>query len=176
MAKQNYNELATAVLNAVGGKDNVVRVVHCITRLRFTLKDESIPDDAVVEAIPGVVGTMRSAGQYQVVIGQTVDKVYDELCKVGGFSSQEPVLADKQEKGKVTLKSIGSGILDYMAGSLTPIIPALITAALFKTIVAVLGPDMFGIIAADSDLFTLFTFVGDAGILLLPCNHRIYSC
>lgn len=169
MAKQNYNEIAKKVLDAVGGKDNVVNVIHCITRLRFTLKDQSIPKDNEVEAINGVVGVMRSAGQYQVVIGQTVDSVYDELCKVGGFINKEAALEeDTQEKGKVTLKSIGSGILDYMAGSLTPLIPALIAAALFKTLAAVLGPDMLGMLSKTNDIYTLFTFAGDAVFYFFP--------
>ncbi|WP_206426651.1 PTS transporter subunit EIIC [Clostridium sp. E02] len=169
MDKQDYNKLAKNVLDAVGGKENVLSVTHCITRLRFILKDQSIPKDKEVELISGVVGIMHSAGQYQVVIGQAVDQVYDELCKVGGFSSTESALEENTKgKKKVTLKSIGNGILDYMAGSLTPLIPALITAALFKTLAAVLGPDMFGLLSKTSDLYTLFTFVGDAAFYFFP--------
>ena len=169
MAKQNYNEIAKNVLEAVGGKNNVVSVTHCITRLRFTLKDQSVPKDNEIESIDGVVGIMHSAGQYQVVIGQTVDHVYRELCKVGKFTSNELVLEENtQDKKKITLKSIGSGILEYMAGSLTPLIPMLIAAALFKTLVAVLGPDMFGVLSDKSDIYTLFTFVGDAAFYFFP--------
>lgn len=169
MAKQNYNEIAKNVLEAVGGKNNVVSVTHCITRLRFTLKDQSVPKDNEIESIDGVVGIMHSAGQYQVVIGQTVDHVYRELCKVGKFTSNESVLEENtQDKKKITLKSIGSGILEYMAGSLTPLIPMLIAAALFKTLVAVLGPDMFGVLSDKSDIYTLFTFVGDAAFYFFP--------
>ncbi len=169
MAKQNYNEIAKNVLDAVGGKENVIGVTHCITRLRFTLKDQSIPKDDEVEAIDGVVGIMHSAGQYQVVIGQTVDAVYNELCKVGGFTNKDAELNENTQKtNKITLKSVGSGILDYMAGSLTPLIPMLIAAALFKTLVALLGPDMFGVLSGTSDIYTLFTFVGDAAFYFFP--------
>lgn len=167
--KNNYDEIAKNVLDAVGGKENVVSVTHCITRLRFILKDESIPKDEEVEGLEGVAGIMHSAGQYQVVIGQTVDNVYNELCKIGGFSSNEANLdTTNQAKKKITLKSIGSGILDYMAGSLTPLIPMLIAAAMFKTLVAILGPSMLGVLSETSDLYVLFTFVGDAAFYFFP--------
>lgn len=76
-------EKAAAIIEAVGGKDNVTNVSHCMTRLRLTLKDESIVNDDAVKAIDGIIGAVRAGGQYQVIIGQSVPKVYDEVVKMG---------------------------------------------------------------------------------------------
>ena len=79
-------KIAEDVLAAVGGKENVSGVTHCMTRLRFTLKDNGIPDTNKVKKIKGVIGAQESGGQYQVIIGQNVPKVYDEVCAMGGFA------------------------------------------------------------------------------------------
>lgn len=112
---------------------------------------------------------MNSGGQYQVIIGQTVDKVYDKLCKVAGFETQEMV-TDQEEKGKekMTPKSVAMSVLDGVAGCLTPLIPMLMAASMFKLLTALLGPDMLNILSTKSDLYILFTFVGDAGFYFFP--------
>lgn len=164
-----YKKIAEDVLKAVGGKDNVANVTHCMTRLRFNLKDESRAPQKEVENIPGVIGVTKSGGQFQVIIGQTVDNVYKALSEIGNFNKDSVVKEDQnQPKKKITLKSVGSGILDGLAGSLTPLIPLLLAAAMFKLLVAVLGPTMLNLINESNDLFTLFTFVGDAGFYFLP--------
>lgn len=170
MAKnEKFKETASRVLEAVGGTQNISSVTHCITRLRFNLKDESVPNDEEVEKISGVAGVMRTGGQYQVIIGQTVDKVYDALCEVGNLKNND--LDDElegKEKEPLTFKSVGNKILNSLAGCLTPLIPMLIAGALFKTIVAVFGPDMLNVLSAKSDLYQLFTFVGDAAFYFFP--------
>lgn len=169
MAKNNkFDELASAVLNAVGGKDNVISVTHCITRLRFNLKDNSIPKDEEVENIEGVIGVMRTAGQFQVIIGQTVDKAYAALCEVGGFKPDAISDEVEQKEEKLTVKSVFSKFLNVLSGCLTPLIPMLMAGSLFKTIVAICGPDMLNVLSAESDLYVLFTFVGDAAFYFFP--------
>ena len=169
MAKNNkFDELASAVLNAVGGKDNVISVTHCITRLRFNLKDNSIPKDEEVENIEGVIGVMSTAGQFQVIIGQTVDKAYAALCEVGGFKPDAISDEVEQKEEKLTVKSVFSKFLNVLSGCLTPLIPMLIAGSLFKTIVAICGPDMLNVLSAESDLYVLFTFVGDAAFYFFP--------
>lgn len=63
---------------------------------------------------------------------------------------------------------MGTNILDYLSGSLTPLIPVMLTASLFKTLVAILGPSLLNVLSESSDLYTLFTFVGDAGFYFFP--------
>lgn len=167
--QEKFRETAKNVLEAVGGKDNVSQVTHCMTRLRFNLKDESIPNQEEIQKIPGVIGIMNAGGQVQIIIGQTVEQVYNCLCEIGGFENSAVVDDNTtKEKKKLTLKSIGSNILDGLAGCLTPLIPLMMAASLFKMLTALFGPSMLGLISETSDAYTLFTFVGDAGFYFFP--------
>lgn len=170
MTKKKIDALSSSILGEIGGKDNVAMVTHCMTRLRFNLKDESVPDDEKIKNIPGVLGVTRSGGQYQVVIGQTVNEVYETVReKIGGLESgTNNSNREAKAKEKLTLKSVGNNILNGLAGSLTPLIPVLIAASMFKMIPAVFGPSMLGWMTDTSDLFKLFTFVGDAGFYFFP--------
>lgn len=96
-------KLAESILAAVGGKENVMDVTHCMTRLRFRLKDETIPQDAQLKKISGVMSVVRSGGQVQVVIGPSVAKVYDELCAVGNFT-EKPAVDENLDKDLVKPK------------------------------------------------------------------------
>ena len=162
-------KIAEDVLAAVGGTGNVANVTHCMTRLRLNLKDDGIPDDDAVKNISGVLGVARSGGQYQVIIGQNVPRVYKEVLEIGGFAAQTQV-DEKLEGAKETfsLKKLGSGILNYMSGSLTPLIPVLLAAGLFRAMSSVLGPTMFGVISAESSLYILLDFMYDAGLYFFP--------
>lgn len=163
--------IAEAVLAAVGGKENVTFVAHCITRLRFNLKDNSIVKDEDVKAIKGVLGVNRAGTQYQVIIGPNVDQVYKELCTIGGFETLEAInenLDASGEKKPFSFKNLGSTIMDYLSGSLVPAIPVMLAASIFKMLCAVLGPSMLNVLSETSELYTLFTFVGDAGFYFFP--------
>lgn len=167
--KEKLQKIAEDVLKAVGGKENVAIATHCMTRLRFNLKDESIANQEEIKKIPGVIGVIKTGGQLQIIIGQTVDQVYDCLCEIGGFENNSKIEEDLDKlKEKLTLKSLGSKILDGIAGCLTPLIPLLMAASMFKLLVVVLGPTMLNVISTSSDTFTLLTFVGDAGFYFLP--------
>lgn len=167
--KDTYNKTAKEVLQAVGGKDNVIQVTHCMTRLRFNLKDDKIPNQEKIKQIDGVAGVVQSGGQYQVIIGTTVEPVYAELIQIGGFAEQEAVKDSiDQKKEKLSPKSILGAMFDYLSGSLTPLIPILLVASLCRTVAAVLGPQLIGAISEESSLYILFTFVGDAGFYFLP--------
>lgn len=165
----NNKQIAADVLEAVGGKSNVSFVTHCMTRLRFTLKDRTVPDAAAVKKLNGVLGAQESGGQFQVIIGQNVPKVYDELCALGGFSKQAAI--DENLDGtqaELSLASIGKGIMNYLAGSMTPMIPVLLAAGLFKTIGVVLGPTMLGVMAADSGLVRFMDMIYNAAFYFMP--------
>ena len=106
-------KIASDVLAAVGGAANISDVAHCVTRLRFTLKDQNIPVDDEVKKIPGVLGVVRSGGQYQVIIGQNVTKVYDEVCSMGSFTAHAAINENLDApKEKLTPKKIGSKIAE----------------------------------------------------------------
>ena len=85
---QNYSETAASILKNIGGKENVSFVTHCVTRLRITLKDKNLANTNEIEKLDGVYGTKWANGQLQVILGNTVNEVYTELCKLGGFEGK----------------------------------------------------------------------------------------
>ncbi|PJI09085.1 MULTISPECIES: PTS transporter subunit EIIC [Clostridium] len=165
---EKFKKLAEEILNEVGEKENILNFTHCATRLRFNLKNESIPSDEKIKEIKGVLGVIRSGGQLQVIIGQDVSKVYDEVCKMIGFQDNSNIDEADKPKKKVTVKSVLNGILDALSGSLVPAIPVITAAAFFKMLVAILGPSMLNVIGPKSDFYVLATFVGDAGFYFFP--------
>lgn len=96
----NYDQLAKDILSRVGGRENVNSVFHCVTRLRFKLKDESVAKTEELKNLPGVITVMQSGGQYQVVIGNEVPDVYKAVVKVGNFPSEGQVEEETDNSGK----------------------------------------------------------------------------
>lgn len=168
MALSN-EQIAKTVLEAVGGKNNVTFVTHCMTRLRFNLKDMAIPDQEAMKELKGVLGVVVSGGQFQVVIGQNVPKVYAALCAEAGIAQQDAIDENLDgPKEKLTLKRAGNNTLNYMAACMTPMIPAMMASALFRTIQVAIGPDMLGLITAESNFYMLCDFVYNAFFYFLP--------
>ena len=166
---EKNQQIAASVLELVGGKENISFVTHCMTRLRLNLKDESIVDDEKVKKIKGVLGVAHSGGQYQIIIGQNVPKVYKVVCETGGFQ-QEAAIEENldQPKEKRTLKTIGSNIMNYMSGAMTQLIGVMIGAAMFKTVLVLIGPDMLKLISAESDTYLLLNAIYNAFYYFLP--------
>lgn len=163
-------QTAKDVLAAVGGKENVTNLIHCITRLRFSLKDESIPDVDAIKNIPGVIGAQWSGGQFQVIIGQNVTKVYDEVMKLGvtGGGSID-VDAGDIKKFEWTPKNVGNAILNYLSKTMVGLIPIMMGGAFFRVIAMVMGPLMLGVWSADSQIYQMFnTWMYDAAFFFMP--------
>ncbi len=168
-------KIAEQVLEAVGGAANLKDATHCMTRLRLYLKDDSIPKDDQVKAIDGVLTVVRGGQQYQVVIGTNVPKVYDELCKLTGMSTNAPVQDDTAAatndaltKKKLTPKQVGKNIMGYMAGCMTPLIPVLLIGGLCNALNAICGPDMLALYSTESNMYILLDFVYDAAFYFMP--------
>lgn len=160
--------LAEEVLEAVGGKENILALQHCMTRIRFNLKDDQIPDREAIKKIPGVLGVIVSGGQFQVVVGQIVPKVYAALCEIIGMKAEENEPKEDGSKKKLSLKKIGSNIMNYVAGSMTPLIPVIVAAGLFRSVQVLIGPAMFNIINEESDLYLFFDIMYNAFFYFLP--------
>lgn len=163
----NYQETAPQIIAAIGGNENIDNVTHCMTRLRFVLKDDAKADDEKVKSVDGVMGVTRKAGQYQLIIGPTVTNLYDVVTKLLPAAGEEES-DEHTAKGRKDGKAIFNQVLDYLSGSLTPLIPILLVASLCKTVGVVLGPSMLSVVTEKSDIYQLFTFVGDAGFYFLP--------
>ncbi len=136
MAK-NYATLARSVIAALGGVDNISAVTHCMTRLRFVIKDDALIDSPTLKTISGVLGVVRSDNQCQVIIGNTVSQAFQEVVSLlpGDMQPSQPV-----GKPKLTLRRIGAGILDALIGTMSPLIPAIIGGSMVKLLaIAIAG-------------------------------------
>lgn len=169
----NYQEIATTILEHIGGKSNVSYATHCMTRLRLTLKDKGIIDDEFIKAMPNILGTKTIGTQYQVIIGPDVEHVYSEFCKLIGLVEnkgiQELVEEDSViQKEKLTIKKVMNNIMDAIGACVAPMLPIITAAGLLKMIVAVLGPSMLNLLPETNDFMRLLTLVGDAGFYFFP--------
>lgn len=154
-----YSVTAKQILEKVGGKENIVNVSHCMTRLRLTLKDESIVHDEEIKAIKGVAGVMKKAGQYQIVIGNEVAKCYKEFVRLGNFG-EDSGNAPAVKKGGNPV----SIILDAISGSMSPVIPAIIGAGMIQVLNIILG----WILPADNQTLQLLGVIGNTAFYFLP--------
>ena len=164
MADKN-RKIAEEVLAAVGGSENIVSVTHCMTRLRFVLKDQSIPNKKKLESIKGVMGTNIAGGQYQVIIGNSVGNVYKELIEISGVIDTTADFKADQVKEKVNPVVTA---LDFIAGCMTPLFTAIIAGGLIKVLLVIFGPTLLGVLSSESDTYILMNALGDAPFYFLP--------
>lgn len=169
MAVDN-KQIATDVLELVGGAENVSVATNCMTRLRLTLKDNSKADVEKIKKVKGVLGCQFAGSQLQVIIGQNVPKVLAEFVAISGVKQGEAVNENLDApKEKFELKNLPNIILDYLSGSMTQLIPLLMAGGLFRTIAAVLGPTMLGVLSADDPTYTfLYTTLYEATFTFIP--------
>lgn len=156
-----YEKLVNDIIKNVGGKENVNTLTHCITRLRFQLKDEKKANDEVLKKMDGVITVMHGGGQYQVVIGNHVTDVYDEACKQLGFQSGN-VNADEV----ATKKGVGAFLIDFISSIMGPCINVLCASGMIKGILSILT--FFGILFQDSGIYQIFNACGDALFYFFP--------
>ena len=128
----NYKEMVNQILSHIGGTGNVVNVSHCMTRLRFVLLDEEKVEREEIEKIDGVIGSTFGAGQYQIVLGKHLDKVFEELMKNYDFEDADSENSVKKIKQPLNFKTIGKAIIDYMSGSVSPVITGLMAGGILK--------------------------------------------
>ncbi|WP_203247158.1 beta-glucoside-specific PTS transporter subunit IIABC [Sporosarcina beigongshangi] len=131
----NNKELGNKIIDLVGGEDNVQSLVHCATRLRFKLGDHSKADKEALGNIPDVLTVVENGGQFQVVIGNKVGKVYAEIMKDHNISA-----GDSADKGD-NKKKVGTmgKVFEYISGTFSPLIPALAGAGMIKALLAILS-------------------------------------
>ena len=155
-----YDKLAKQIVENVGGKENVTGLVHCITRLRFTLRDESLAKDEVLKAMDGVVTVMKSGGQYQVVIGNHVGEVYADVCPLLNLENAEAAPVEKKS-GKLLDRAI-----DVVSGIFQPILSIMAACGMlkgFNTLFVTLG-----LYSAASGGYLVINAAGDALFTFLP--------
>ena len=155
---KNYKVIAEQILPLVGGKENVRNCYHCQTRLRFTLADESKADKSALEALDAVRKVMINAGVYQVVIGTDVADLFAEL---------EPMLDLKPDSAApAEKKGVVNTIIDFIAGTFQPIIPALSGTGMLRALMAILVA--FHLVDTSSQTYAILNFFGDVVFYFLP--------
>lgn len=165
---KDYDALATEIIDLVGGKDNINNVIHCFTRLRFTLKDEGIAKTDQLKSTNGVIDVMQASGQYQVVIGQAVESVFDEVTKKIGQTSNETSSDDKPKEGN-PLKRWGSELIGVITGSMSPVVGVIMASGIIKGILALLTlPQLGAILSTTSHLYITISAMADAAFFFLP--------
>ena len=163
-----YQDLCNKIIEGVGGKDNVIDVSHCITRLRFRLKDESKADTAALKATKGVLDVIQAAGQYQVVIGATVEAVYADLVQVGGFATQAALDVNEDPElgadGKKT--DPFSRLLRLISEIFQPVLGMLMAGAFIQSLLAI--ATVAGWLDKGSSTYTVLYAIGNAVFYYFP--------
>ena len=154
-----YEQLAKDIIKNVGGKENVLSLTHCFTRLRFQLKDEGKANTDVLKNMDGVVTVMQTAGQYQVVIGNHVPDVFKDVCEVAGISGGEG-------SGEKVKRKFSEAALDIISGIFMPSIGILCASGILKGVNIIL--DMAGLIPAASGLGQILAGAADAMFWFFP--------
>jgi beta-glucoside PTS system EIICBA component len=157
-----YEQLAKDILANVGGKENVSSVVHCVTRLRFKLKDVSKANTEVLKNMDGVVTVMESGGQYQIVIGNHVPDVYAAVLTVGNLGS----VSESNDPSSEEKLGLGAKFIDMISGVFHPILGVLAATGMIKGFAALILA--LGWVEATSGTYQLLNLAGDGLFNFLP--------
>lgn len=165
-----YQKLCENIIEYVGGKDNVSAVVHCVTRLRFTLKDRSKANIEKLLKLDEVIDVVSNQVAFQVIIGPQVIDVHGELVQMLGM---ENAVAEKSDKGPFR------AVLDLLSESMSPILEPIMAAGMLAGIMSILS--LTGIVSADSQTYLIFDTLRSAVFFFLPvfmamsCAKRLHA-
>lgn len=168
--KLSYDELATFIIKNVGGKDNINNLIHCITRLRFYLKDESKANDDILKNQRGILDVMHAGGQYQVVIGNEVTNVYDAVMKqLPGLSDNPAPQTNNQDDGKNPVSRAFSNLIGFITGSMSPVIGVIAASGIIKGLLALLTlPQLGALLSVKSPVYVTVSAMADSAFFFLP--------
>lgn len=155
-----YKELASKIVKNVGGNDNIISLTHCITRLRFQLKDESKANTDVLKEMDGVITVIKTSGQYQVVIGNHVPDVFKDVCEVANIKESSSSSSPKKKR------KFSEIVLDMISGIFMPSIGILCASGILKGLNIIL--DMVGIISPSSGIGQILAAAADAMFWFFP--------
>ena len=171
-----YEQMCREILPLVGGRENITSCYNCMTRLRLVLADLEKADLEALKKVQGVLGVNVVGQQVQCIVGQKAGTVCKEFCEIAGITQEAAVQdtelekADTQAEQKKAFspKAIPNKILDVMSNCIQPLLPIIICASMFKLANTLLGPTLLNLITEESDLYRLFTFIGDVPFYFLP--------
>lgn len=157
-----YDALARIIIQNVGGKDNIKELTHCVTRLRFKLKDESKANDEVLKDTDGVISVIKSGGQYMVVIGNNVGDVYDTVIRVGHLEN----LSDEPKEEKKKRQSPINTFISVVSGVFLPTLGVLSACGILKGFLALFVA--LGWLSDTSSTYNILSALGDTIFYFLP--------
>ncbi|MBP2058466.1 PTS system beta-glucosides-specific IIC component [Lactobacillus colini] len=155
-------QLAQEIVKLVGGKENVNSLVHCVTRLRFKLKDESKANDSEIKQLKGVMGVAHAGGQYQVIIGSNVADVYDEVMPLLGLASGNT----SEDTNDETDKNVFNKFIKLITRIFTPFLGTLAAAGVLKGFLVLLT--VLNLVSQKSGTYMILNAAGDALFYFLP--------
>lgn len=153
----NHAELGKQIVDYVGGEKNITGLVHCATRLRFNLKDNSVAKTEELKKLKGVMGVVQSGGQYQVIIGSDVSHVYRAIG--------EMIQINETNNEKQTGSAVSRAI-DTLSGIFTPIIPALTASGMLKAVLSLLV--VFKVVSVEQQSYQIMNFMADTTFYFIP--------
>lgn len=156
-----YEALAKSIIENVGGTENINSLTHCVTRLRFKLKDESKANTDVLKKTDGIVTVIKSGGQYQVVIGNHVPDVYQEVVTVGNLNNNE---SSEQEKDKNV--GLFNKFVDMISGIFAPTLGTLAATGMIKGFNALFVA--LGWLTVESGAYQVLNAIGDSLFYFFP--------
>lgn len=165
-----YDGLARIIVQNVGGKENIVSLTHCMTRLRFKLKDESKAQTEVLKETDGVVTVIQSGGQYMVVIGQQVADVYDAVCAVGhitpgGAVDDDGNAVDEGDKPKEK-QSPFNAFVSIVTSVFAPVLGVLAATGIVKGFISLFVA--IGVLSSTSGTYNILYSLGDSFFYFMP--------
>ena len=158
----DYKATSQAIIDGVGGADNIASATHCMTRLRLVLNDEGKANDDAVKAIKGVKSVIKQGGQYQVVIGNEVSNLFKEFKTMGNFGGDGAAAEKKPEKKNI------QWLFGYIAGCLTPLLPAMLGTGMIKVLLTLITAIPALGVTAESPTYQMFYSLSDAFFYFLP--------
>lgn len=160
-----YDGLSRIIIQNVGGKENISAITHCVTRLRFTLKDESKAQTDILKSTDGVVTVLQSGGQYQVVIGNHVPDVYASVVSVGHLES---LAAKPDGEGGASAEKMNpfDAFISIVTGVFTPFLGVFCACGILKGVLALLST--IGILNGAGGTYNILYSIGDSAFYFLP--------
>lgn len=168
MAKKlDHKQMALDIVRLVGGTENIVSLGHCMTRLRFILKDESKTDTDAIKAIGGVLGVVSAGGQYMVILGKNLQPVYEAAIKECGVKAG--AVSDEnldKKKEPLTPKSAMMAVLGYVSGAVAPLITGLVAGGMLKVVLLLITQANADF--AGTNTYLLLSGLADAPFFFMP--------
>ena len=149
-----YDTMVSSIVDLVGGKENIRSFAHCVTRLRFNVKDKGLVDEAKIRELPGAVGVQWVGSQLQVIIGNDVENVYKQIAKANNLAVEPEVSAESADEKQ---KNIVVKLIEMLSGCVIPLVPILMGAGMIK--VFYLLAVRLGILSTESSTYMLLDFV-----------------